>query len=70
MFLIKHVRCMDYMKNHTYWLEDLERRDHLKHLGLDRWIIFRWILNKLYGKVRTGFTWLTIASKDGLLLTR
>jgi hypothetical protein len=54
-------------KIHIHWLEDLEIGDHLKLLGVGR-IIFKWILKKLYGKVRAGFTCLKIASKDGPLL--
>jgi hypothetical protein len=32
-------------------LEDLKRRDHLKVLGIDRRIIFKWILNECGGRV-------------------
>jgi hypothetical protein len=44
---MEHAGHMGEMKIHTeFWLESLKGKDHLKDLGIDGRIIFKWILGK------------------------
>jgi hypothetical protein len=45
---------------------DLEEREQLKGLSVDVWMIFKWILKKLSGRLWTEFIWLRIAPSAGL----
>jgi hypothetical protein len=44
-----------------------KERDHFEDVGIDGRIILDWILEKLDGKVRTGFIWLRIGISRGLI---
>jgi hypothetical protein len=48
------------------WKPDLEEREQLKGVSVDVWMIFRWILKKLNGRLWTEFIWLRIAPSAGL----
>ena len=38
-----------------FWWGNLRDRDHLEDIGIDRRIILEWILEKLVGRIWTGF---------------
>jgi hypothetical protein len=40
-----------------FWPENPKGIDHFEDLGVDGRIISQWILNKLDGRVWTGFMW-------------
>jgi hypothetical protein len=50
-----------------FWPEILKGRDHLADVGVDGRIIFEWILEKLDGKVWTGYIWLMTGISGGVL---
>jgi hypothetical protein len=53
---------------HTEFLsEDLKKRDHSQHRGIDGRITLEWLLEKLIREVGTGFIWLRIRTSAGLL---
>jgi hypothetical protein len=53
---------------HTeYWSENLKGRDHFEDLCIDGRIL-EWILKKLGGRVRTGFTWLRTGTSGQALV--
>jgi len=41
-----------------FWWGDLKERDHLVDLGVDGWIILKWIIKKLDRETWTGLIWL------------
>jgi hypothetical protein len=43
---------------------NLRQRGHLEDLGLDGWVILKWIPRKLFGMEWTGVIWLRIRT-DG-----
>jgi len=45
----------------------MKKRDCLQDLGVDVTIILEWILEKYGGKVWTGFIWLRIGTRRGIL---
>jgi hypothetical protein len=50
-----------------FWYENLKRRDHSEDLGADRKITLEMILRKQGGNMWTGFIWLRIGIRGGLL---
>jgi hypothetical protein len=48
-------------------VESLEERDHQEYLDTDGRIIFRWILERKFGALWTGFIWLRTGTSVGLL---
>jgi len=59
---------MGQFRNHTtFWLGNLNRRDHSQHLDVDGSIILKWFLSKECGKVWTVCIWLKIGTSDGML---
>jgi hypothetical protein len=49
---------------HTkFWSENLKGKDHLEELGVDRKVVLKWIL----GKVWTGCIYLRLGTSGGLL---
>jgi hypothetical protein len=53
---------------HTqFWLGNLNGIDRLEEIGLDGWVILKWILKKCGGRVWTRYTLLRIGSIGGLL---
>ena len=51
----KHVACTGDGRVHTrLWQWDLRGRAHLEDLGLDGWIILKWIFKKGVWQARTG----------------
>jgi hypothetical protein len=60
-----HVECMGEKKNACRALaENLKERIYLEDLGVDKKIILKWILGKLYGRTWTGFIWLRNETLD------
>jgi hypothetical protein len=51
----------------TFWLGDLNEKDHLKDLGIDGRIILKWIFRKWAGEAWPGLHWLRIGTRGGLL---
>jgi hypothetical protein len=49
------------------WWESPKERDHLKDRGVDGRIGLKWILERLAGRVWSGFNWLRIGTGGGLL---
>jgi hypothetical protein len=45
----------------------MKTRDHLEDLGVDRRMIFKWIVKREDGRVWTGFIWLRIGTSGRLL---
>jgi hypothetical protein len=43
-----------------FWLENMKGRGNLEDLGVDGKVMLEWILEREFGKVRTGFVWLSI----------
>jgi hypothetical protein len=65
--------CGTYERENKYvpysviiWKPDMEEREQLKGVSVDVWMIFRWILKKLNGRLWTEFIWLRIAPIAGL----
>jgi hypothetical protein len=46
----------------------MEEGDHLEDLGIDGKIILKSILKKECGRIWTGFIWLWMGARSGLLL--
>jgi hypothetical protein len=44
-----------------------ERKSHLKDLGVDRWIILKYIFMRQDVRLWVGFSWLRIGSRGELL---
>ena len=42
-------------------------KDHLKDLGVDGRIIFKWMFKKWNGEAWTGFIWMRIGTGGGLM---
>jgi len=59
-------------KNITFHFSVLKAnvRDHSEDRGIDGKIILEWILEKLGGKLWTGFNWLRLGTSRGPLLAR
>jgi hypothetical protein len=53
-----------------FWLGGPKARDHCEDLGVDGRITLSWTLGRKESMVRTGFSWLRIASSGGLVWTR
>jgi hypothetical protein len=49
------------------WPGNLKARDHSKNLGAERRIITKRILGKYGGMVWTGFIWLRLGARGGIL---
>jgi hypothetical protein len=49
------------------WWESQRERGHWGDPDVDERIILRWIVKKLEGVVRTGWSWLRIGTGDGHL---
>jgi hypothetical protein len=49
----------------TFWLESLKGRDYFEDVGVDGWIILKWILGKECWKVWIGFIRLRVGSGAG-----
>jgi hypothetical protein len=63
-----HVARMGIKGMHIgFWRESRKERDHQEELDVCGRIILRWILEKQYGMVWTGFIWLRISTSGGLL---
>jgi hypothetical protein len=52
--------------NIEYWWESQKERYHQEDEDVNGWIILKWILEKLDGVVRNGFTCLRIGTSGGL----
>jgi hypothetical protein len=47
--------------------KNLKVRDQSEDIGVDRKVILEWILEELFGKLWTGFSWLMIETTDEVL---
>jgi len=50
-----------------FWRENVRERAYLKDLGVNGWIILKWIFKTLYGRAWTEVIWLRIGKARGLL---
>jgi hypothetical protein len=42
-------------------------RDHLEDLGVDGWVVLKWVLNEGAGEAWSGWLWLTVGTCGGRL---
>jgi len=50
-----------------FWWENLRERNHLEDPNVDGRIVLKWVLKKCVGGTYTGFVWLWIGTRGGLL---
>jgi hypothetical protein len=58
----EHVARVDEMRNATFQLENLQKRDHWGNQGMDGRIILEFVLKEYGVRIWTGFIWLRMSS--------
>jgi hypothetical protein len=65
---VVYLPYMDEIRNaYTILVGKPERKRPIGNLVINRWLILKLMLNKQYFRGRTGFNWLRIGARYGLL---